>query len=391
MDTQTTALVPAAPASSSNMDLRAYCDHASKMRESSDIAQIAAALVRAQAALDSPPRNREVLVRTKTGSSYTFRYATLDKIMETIRAALGGNGLCVLQPIVSTQRGPVLVTRLLHESGQWMECEIPLPTLGDSLQDFGSAVSYVRRYAVSAMLNITADEDDDGNTAAGNHVADAPRRDDGRRGPARSAPDNGRAGTAARAGRQEPAPRRDQATPGNDRPDDTARRDQADPPRGTVPRGSNDATPTHTPSQAPQPAPAKSRGDLREADAIRQDGEAAAPPASPNKPDAAPAKAASAPRQAPDAPRRHKDEAAPPSAWRILRPGKADITAPDGTKWLKWWTDRAAKAQAENRRDELRALQDANAAAWDAIALASPETEAVMAQAAQAVRAVLDA
>lgn len=105
------------PASSSNVDLRAYCDHASKMRESSDIAQIAAALVRAQAALDSPPRNREVLVRTKTGGTYTFRYATLDKIMETIRAALGGNGLCVLQPIVSTQRGPVLVTRLLHESG----------------------------------------------------------------------------------------------------------------------------------------------------------------------------------------------------------------------------------------------------------------------------------
>ena len=365
------------PAGSSNMDLRAYCDHASKMRESSDIAQIAAALVRAQAALDSPPRNREVLVRTKTGGTYTFRYATLDKIMETIRAALGGNGLCVLQPIVSTQRGPVLVTRLLHESGQWMECEIPLPTLGDSLQDFGSAVSYVRRYAVSAMLNITADEDDDGNTAAGNHVADAPRRD------------NGRAGTTARAGRQEPAPRQDQATPGNDRPDGTTRRDQADPSRGAVPRGSNGAAPAHAPSQAPQPAPAKSHGDLREADAIRQDGEAA-PPASPNQPGAVPAKAASAPRQAPDARRRRKDEALPPSAWRIVRPGKAEITAPDGAAWLKWWTDIAAKAEAEGKRDGLRTLRDANAAAWDEIALASPETGAVMAKAVQAVRAVLD-
>ncbi len=385
-----TLVASSLPASSSNMDLRAYCDHASKMRESGDIAQIAAALVRAQAALNSPPRNREVLVRTKAGGTYTFRYATLDKIMETIRAALGGNGLCVLQPIVSTQRGPVLVTRLLHESGQWMECEIPLPTLGDSLQDFGSAVSYVRRYAVSAMLNITADEDDDGNAATGNHVADAPRRDDGRRGPARPAPDNSRAGTAARAGRQEPAPRRDQATPGNDRPDGTARRDQADPPRGTMPRGSSGAASAHAPSQAPQPAPAKSRGDLREADAIRQDGEAAAPPTSPNQPDAVPAQAASAPRQAPDAPRRRKDEAAPPSAWRILRPGKTAITAPDGAAWLKWWTDLAAKAAAEGKRAELRALHDANTAAWDDIALASPETEAVVAKAAQTVRTVLD-
>ena len=351
MDTHTTALVPAG---SPGMDLRAYCDHASKLRESSDIAKLAHALVQAQKVLANPPRNREVQVRTKTGGTYTFRYATLDQIMDVARPALGEAGLCVLQPIVSTEKGPVLVTRLLHESGQWMECEIPLPRLGEDLQGFGSAVTYVRRYAVSAMLNITADEDDDGNTAAGNHVADAPRRD------------NGRAGTTARVGRQEPAPRRDQAIPGNSRSDVTARRDQTDPPRL--------AAPAHASSQAPQPTPT---------DAIRQDEEAAASPALPDQPDAAPAKATPAPR-------RRKDEAAPPSLWAILRPGKADITAPDGTKWLKWWTDRAAKAAAEDRHDELRTLRDANAAAWDAIALASPETEVVMAQAAQAVRDVLD-
>lgn len=322
MDTHMTA--PALSASSPGMDLRAYCDHASKLRESSDIAKIAHALVQAQKALANPPRNRTVKVRTKTGGEYVFRYATLDQIMDAARPALGEAGLCVLQPIVSTEKGSVLVTRLLHESGQWMECEIPLPRLGEDLQGFGSAVSYVRRYAVSAMLNITADEDDDGNTAAGNHVADAPRRD------------HGRAGTTARVGRQEPAPRR------------------------------------------------------READAMGPDGAAAAPSASPDQPDAAPARAASAPRQASDRTPRRKDEAAPPSAWRIVRPGKADLTAPDGAAWLKWWTDLAAKAEAEGKREGLRTLRDANAAAWDEIALVSPETEAVMAQASQAVRAVLD-
>ena len=335
MDTHITPV----PAGSPGVDLRAYCDHASKMRESSDIAQIAAALVRAQAALDSPPRNREVEVRTKTGGKYTFRYATLDKIMETIRQALGGNGLCVLQPIVSTQRGPVLVTRLLHESGQWMECEIPLPSLGESLQDFGSAVSYVRRYAVSAMLNISADEDDDGNTAAGNPAPDAPRRGDGRRGPARPALDDDRG--------------------------------RADPPR---------AAPAHQPSRVPLAAPA---GD------VRQDS-GASPPASSGQPAAAPAKAAAA-RQAPDAPRRRgKDEAAPPSVWGILRPGKPSVTAPDGAAWLKWWTDLAAKAAAEGKRDELRALFERNAAGWDQIALGSAEGQDMVAEAAKAVRAALD-
>ena len=367
MDTHTTALVPAG---SPGMDLRAYCDHASKLRESSDIAKLAHALVQAHKVLANPPRNREVQVRTKTGGTYTFRYATLDQIMDVARPALGEAGLCVLQPIVSTEKGTVLVTRLVHESGQWMECEIPLPRLGEDLQGFGSAVSYVRRYAVSAMLNITADEDDDGNTAAGNHVADAPRRNDDRRGSARAAPDNGRARIAATPRRLEPAPQQDQAMPGNGRSGITAHRDQAGPPRL--------ASPAHTPSQAPQPTPT---------DPILQGGEAAAPAgaplASPDQPGAVPAKAAPAPR-------RRMDEAAPPSMWVILRPGKADITAPDGTKWLKWWTDLAAKAAAEGKLDVLRALRDANAAAWDAIALASPETETVMAQASQAVRAVLD-
>ncbi len=160
-----------APVQMSTVDLRAYVDHNSKMRESADISKIAPALVRAQGAMENPPRNRSVQVRTQAGA-YTFRYATLDKITDMTRHALAENGLCVLQPIVSTERGPALVTRLLHESGQWMECEVLLPALGNNPQAFGSAVTYVRRYSVCALLNISADEDDDANRAAGNHYAD---------------------------------------------------------------------------------------------------------------------------------------------------------------------------------------------------------------------------
>ncbi len=159
----------------SPVDLRSYCDHNSKMRESLDISKIAPALVRAQAMMENPARNRSVQVRTQAGS-YQFRYATLDKITDLVRRALAENGLCVLQPIISTERGAALVTRLLHESGQWMECEILLPPLGANPQAFGSAVTYMRRYSISAMLNISADEDDDANRAAGNHYQDLPAR-----------------------------------------------------------------------------------------------------------------------------------------------------------------------------------------------------------------------
>lgn len=181
------------PQMSGMVNLRAYCDHNSKMRESNDIAQIAPALVRAQAAMENPLRNRSVQVRTQAGS-YQFRYATLDRITDMTRRVLAENGLCILQPIVSTERGPALVTRLLHESGQWMECEVALPPLGQNPQAFGSVVTYVRRYAISAMLNIAPDEDDDANRAAGNHYADvAPRRERGR---AAAAEERGRAGAA---------------------------------------------------------------------------------------------------------------------------------------------------------------------------------------------------
>ncbi len=199
-----------APMQMSTVDLRAYVDHNSKMRESADISKIAPALVRAQGAMENPPRNRSVQVRTQSGS-YTFRYATLDKITDMTRHALAENGLCVLQPIVSTKRGPALVTRLLHESGQWMECEVLLPALGNNPQAFGSAVTYMRRYSVCALLNISADEDDDANRAAGNHYADvAPNTARAARPRAQAQEDRSRV-TVQREGAAQPASAEDLA------------------------------------------------------------------------------------------------------------------------------------------------------------------------------------
>lgn len=175
------AITPPGADLRSPLELRSCAGHASKMRESADISQIAPALACAQAAMTNPPRNRNVEVRTRAGATYTFRYATLDTITEMIRPALASNGLCVLQPIVSTERGMALVTRLLHASGQWMECEVRMPPLGDDPQALGSLITYLRRYSVSALLNICPDEDDDANHAAGNHVRDAaPRKSNGR-------------------------------------------------------------------------------------------------------------------------------------------------------------------------------------------------------------------
>lgn len=146
------------------------------MNTSPTIAALAAALAAAQAVFRNPPRNREVQVRMKAGGTYTFRYATLDAILEQVRPILGANGLCIVQTTGEDAKGPVVTTALLHASGEWLSSDTPAFVTDGGAQAYGSAISYARRYAVVALLALAADEDDDGNAAAGNDAAPRKRK-----------------------------------------------------------------------------------------------------------------------------------------------------------------------------------------------------------------------
>lgn len=135
--------------------------------------KIATALAKAQEKITSPPRNREVeVVSKRTGGRYTFKYATLDSIIDHVRPSLTENGLWFTQTLESGDNGKYrLVTTLLHSSGQTIRSETPLLVEdGGGNQAFGSALTYMRRYSLTAMLGVAADEDDDANTADGNTV-----------------------------------------------------------------------------------------------------------------------------------------------------------------------------------------------------------------------------
>jgi hypothetical protein len=133
--------------------------------------KLAEALAKAQATITCPSRNREVTVRTKTGGSYEFRYSTLDHIIEHVRKPLTDNGLWFSQILEGNEAGKYqLVTRLMHSSGQYIESKTPLLVQGADNQQFGSALTYMRRYSLAAMLGLSADEDDDANSADGNTI-----------------------------------------------------------------------------------------------------------------------------------------------------------------------------------------------------------------------------
>lgn len=134
--------------------------------------ELAGALAKAQAAFPPITRDREVTVTSRrTGATYKFRYAPLDTIFSAVRAPLSENGLAIVQLL----DGADLVTMLMHESGVSIHGRVPLPRVeGESVQEYGSAVTYLRRYALQAILGIASEEDDDGNAAAGNRATARP-------------------------------------------------------------------------------------------------------------------------------------------------------------------------------------------------------------------------
>jgi len=116
--------------------------------------ELIAALVKAQAKLDTVKRNKTA---GKSGS-YSYTYADMAAVMEALRAPLAAEGLALAQLI----EGDDLVTLLLHESGQYLRSSVPIGgNSGGDMQEYGKRLSYLRRYQVSALLCLATELDDD--------------------------------------------------------------------------------------------------------------------------------------------------------------------------------------------------------------------------------------
>lgn len=132
--------------------------------QSQSIGSLTAALAKAHGAMKAPGKGRQAKIQTKDGNSYGYAYADLADVIESYRAELSKNGLAVTQPIIQRDGHMVLFTVLSHTSGEWMASEYPLASYARP-QEQGSAITYARRYAVSSLLGIAAEDDDDGKRA----------------------------------------------------------------------------------------------------------------------------------------------------------------------------------------------------------------------------------
>lgn len=97
----------------------------------------------------------------KVNPHFKNRYSSLSAIQKHIAPLLGKYKLAVTQII----QGENVQTILMHESGQVLESVCPIIMTQKTAQQMGSAITYSRRYALSAILGISADEDEDANIA----------------------------------------------------------------------------------------------------------------------------------------------------------------------------------------------------------------------------------
>jgi hypothetical protein len=97
---------------------------------------------------------------------FKSKFATLDAILDNVRPVLAKHGLALSQEPVFTEGMAGVVTRIIHSGGESRESTLLLPLRDQSAQGVGNALTYARRYAVSSVLGIASDEDEDGNQAS---------------------------------------------------------------------------------------------------------------------------------------------------------------------------------------------------------------------------------
>ena len=148
------------------------------MLQSQEIKDFAVAFAAAQA-------QTKRALKDSANPFFKSKYADLASVWDACQEALNGNGIGVLQSMVTENEKLFLVTTLLHSSGQWARSFSPIlipdvitekvnaqktetirTTKKNDPQALGSSISYMRRYSLAAIVGVVQ-EDDDGERAQG--------------------------------------------------------------------------------------------------------------------------------------------------------------------------------------------------------------------------------
>jgi hypothetical protein len=132
------------------------------MKTSQSVQNIAKSLAAAQGEIKNPEANEQVDVHAKKSEGgallYSYRYATLPKCYDAGRLPLSKFGLSHVATLERQERGLMLTVRLNHESGEWYESEMPMPS-NISSKDMAGEVTFWKRYLFNGLAGIAGDDD----------------------------------------------------------------------------------------------------------------------------------------------------------------------------------------------------------------------------------------
>ena len=126
------------------------------MKQSENCKALFAAVLKAQGEFKTLPKDKE---------GYGYKYTDLDTVISYLRPILKSNGIGFMQTLTTIEGKSGLTTRLFNAEGEWIEDTTFLPEVQlkgtNPAQNMGAAITYMKRYALCAILGISSDEDTD--------------------------------------------------------------------------------------------------------------------------------------------------------------------------------------------------------------------------------------
>jgi len=122
---------------------------------SGEINELATALSKAQVELESLGKDEK---------GYGYNYASLASTIQVAKPVLAKHGLAVVQLVGNEGDKPSVTTLLTHSSGQYVQTTASMPLVEmkgvNEAQRAGAVYSYIRRYALQAILNMASEDND---------------------------------------------------------------------------------------------------------------------------------------------------------------------------------------------------------------------------------------
>tara|TARA_R100001594_G_C3996734_1_gene253695 strand:- start:38 stop:571 length:534 start_codon:yes stop_codon:yes gene_type:complete len=107
----------------------------------------------------------ETIEMTSSNPFFKSKYASLPDIQRAIAGPLRDAGLILVHQLGEND---TMTTSVIHcSTGTSISSSFSLHIKGDDSQAWGSAITYAKRYAIGALLNLCIDKDDDGNASSG--------------------------------------------------------------------------------------------------------------------------------------------------------------------------------------------------------------------------------